>query len=598
MPKYFREVNKHFSGDKEKAASYMGVARSLLGGLVEMSGDLFQNARKVVLKDGTRITVSFAGAIANVLIEARSAVSEALTGAARAIFVRPSWNNNYDWELDEDTCPHNMKTTYIHNYSPRDWISRDNHIVCIIDSLDYDRYFSMASQSSISIDGSIVGVFSNVAGAALYEGRLIIITCVETITHVQYSVLCDGTVIYQTGQLTTPTTKWTNAGVVIQKSVVFNDYGDRASTAISSHEVLTFSITTINGSVTCSHSIAHVSAAHNPTVGEHYENVTNGGGGYDLIYTNNEAYYLMACDYHEQELRYFFVIRGLRGETHTLQETFTDDEYPYIYEYISSSSQWAGYEITTFAIVSGSAIISRYTAINRGSIYDFTNHVDGSDTSIQESSSYGATISNVGIGSGQIPGIELLGLDVRASSILLRYTSYRNVIIDGWSIYYRDPYVLISSGGLPQRLYEYSRIYLILQGASYEVSNKHYIYGDVMDLSLSSELPKTIIGSALYNTTGTTVTPQIDYHSVIKPGASYSNNHVFHTDASGLCFTHVDNTDIFPSDYEVNAYSLCGGGAHDITNKFVERDLSGIKIHPINGEAITRHFGIGIALTQ
>lgn len=76
MPKYFREVNKHFSGDKEKAASYMGVARSLLGGLVEMSGDLFQNARKVVLKDGTRITVSFAGAIANVLIDARDTLQK------------------------------------------------------------------------------------------------------------------------------------------------------------------------------------------------------------------------------------------------------------------------------------------------------------------------------------------------------------------------------------------------------------------------------------------------------------------------------------------------------------------------------------------
>lgn len=70
MPKYFREVNKHFSGDKTLAVRYMGVARSLLGGLVEMSGDLLQNARKVVLPDGTKIIVSFAGQIANIAIDA------------------------------------------------------------------------------------------------------------------------------------------------------------------------------------------------------------------------------------------------------------------------------------------------------------------------------------------------------------------------------------------------------------------------------------------------------------------------------------------------------------------------------------------------
>jgi hypothetical protein len=71
MPKYFREVNKHFSGDKTLAAKYMGVARSLLGGLKEMSGKLFSNARQVTLPDGVTIRVSFAGAIHQVSIDVR-----------------------------------------------------------------------------------------------------------------------------------------------------------------------------------------------------------------------------------------------------------------------------------------------------------------------------------------------------------------------------------------------------------------------------------------------------------------------------------------------------------------------------------------------
>jgi hypothetical protein len=75
VPKYFREVNKHFSCDKTLAVKYMGVARSLLGGLVEMSGDVFQNARKVILPDGTKITVSFAGSLAQIAIDVVSVAS-------------------------------------------------------------------------------------------------------------------------------------------------------------------------------------------------------------------------------------------------------------------------------------------------------------------------------------------------------------------------------------------------------------------------------------------------------------------------------------------------------------------------------------------
>jgi hypothetical protein len=74
MPKCFREVSKHFAGDKTLASQYMGVARSLLGGLKEMSGNVYQNIRHVVLPDGTKITVGFAGAISQLAIDVRAAV--------------------------------------------------------------------------------------------------------------------------------------------------------------------------------------------------------------------------------------------------------------------------------------------------------------------------------------------------------------------------------------------------------------------------------------------------------------------------------------------------------------------------------------------
>ncbi len=84
MPKYFREVNKHFSGDKTLAVRYMGVARSLLGGLVEMSADVFQNVRKVLLPDGTKIEVSFAGNIAQISIDVQHTTTQTTEGGCRA----------------------------------------------------------------------------------------------------------------------------------------------------------------------------------------------------------------------------------------------------------------------------------------------------------------------------------------------------------------------------------------------------------------------------------------------------------------------------------------------------------------------------------
>lgn len=71
MSKYFQEVGKQFVGDKSLAVRYMGIARSLLGGLKEMSAGLYQNARHVLLPDGTRITVGFFGDIARVMIDVR-----------------------------------------------------------------------------------------------------------------------------------------------------------------------------------------------------------------------------------------------------------------------------------------------------------------------------------------------------------------------------------------------------------------------------------------------------------------------------------------------------------------------------------------------
>lgn len=119
MPKYFREVNKHFSGDKTLAARYMGVARSVLGGLVEMSGDVFQNARSVLMPDGTRITVSFAGSVASVAIHAigRSA-GNMLSRIVQRIFILSS----FDSETRAVTLDECEVTAQVVDSTPYGWL--------------------------------------------------------------------------------------------------------------------------------------------------------------------------------------------------------------------------------------------------------------------------------------------------------------------------------------------------------------------------------------------------------------------------------------------------------------------------------------------
>lgn len=97
MARYFREVSKQFAGDKTLAAQYMGVARSLLGGLKEMSAGLYQNARHVVLPDGAKITVRFAGAIHQILIDV-SAVTQRL--AQGGWFLITPRSDTYRWGWD------------------------------------------------------------------------------------------------------------------------------------------------------------------------------------------------------------------------------------------------------------------------------------------------------------------------------------------------------------------------------------------------------------------------------------------------------------------------------------------------------------------
>ena len=78
MPRYFREFSKELIGDKELASSYIPFAAKILGGLKEMSGEVLQNIRRVVLPDGTRITVRFAGVEHQVTIDVRATTPDEL----------------------------------------------------------------------------------------------------------------------------------------------------------------------------------------------------------------------------------------------------------------------------------------------------------------------------------------------------------------------------------------------------------------------------------------------------------------------------------------------------------------------------------------
>lgn len=105
----------------------MGVARGLLGGLVEMSGDLFQNARKVVLPDGTKITVWFAGAVAHIGVEVAAAAkklagSKVFVVVIDALWPEPAGDFDGKKHYTGENCSVGFEKTPAESVGRLDWV--------------------------------------------------------------------------------------------------------------------------------------------------------------------------------------------------------------------------------------------------------------------------------------------------------------------------------------------------------------------------------------------------------------------------------------------------------------------------------------------
>lgn len=316
MPKYISEVTKHFSGDKTLAARYMGVARGLLGSLVDMSGDVFQNARKVILPDGTKITVSFVGSIARVYINAvKSSLVEQGKRKLETFLVRtPNRYRSYNFPLPPDESDYmvevfdNGNVEYKLNdkleYGCRLWydeIGRDistdlignphtsnpdlGHVNNRYSPMhvynEYTHSYDDVGTPHIYHGGNVLLDSSDgnsVAGAAFYMGHIVYITIYRNTTDTSYAVYShrtdtNGSMFEVVGGESVlliygsySNTYWDTA--VAQGLFAFHPNGGKACIAINREDILevvftaseyggaisaTSSITTIDGMVLNEH---------------------------------------------------------------------------------------------------------------------------------------------------------------------------------------------------------------------------------------------------------------------------------------------------------------------------------------------------------
>lgn len=589
MPKYFREVSKRFSGNTELASKYMGVARQLLGGLKEMSGDLFQNTRSVLLPDGTKIRVSFAGALGKVFIDVRGAFAEYATKILAGVFVRPAWVSGLDWEVATDVCPHTVTSVKPQLYSARDWVSSDGKIVSLVGSGDYDRYFSDAGVYEVGVDGTSFGSKLGVVGAAIFNGDLVLVLKRVVVGGFEFVVDIGGVELYSTGLVAKSNDKWSGVGQQVQKSVVFNTSGNEACTAISSHEVLLLTLSLVDGVTVCAHTIAHVDGSHGATVG--LSNVTTTVGMVtDTIYTEDAANYLMACDYAGDTIRYLFCTTGYYGHTHVERATRVVDGETFTY------IQFNSIKVTdpglSFAVVEGTTVLATYVAPSGGGGFlQQTKQIPA----IPPAASYGSNVSYNYLtsieGYNEGVGCKLLAVDIRSAMFLVRETLYAYLVNDagGTFIDYPDNTVVIDGYALAQGIFGRSIIKLITPVGGYDVSDPYREF-NTPDLSKSSAIDVTASVSPFTASSGLTPTPTALFSNVVEE-SGYPFNHIMHTTLADMCFTHVTNSSSFPSDYAVKAFSICSGSVVDVTPAFEVLDGLGSKVHPLAGECITQHFG-------
>lgn len=374
MPKYFREVNKHFSGDKEKAASYMGVARSLLGGLVEMSGDLFQNARKVVLKDGTRITVSFAGAIANVLIDVRKAEKLLLSYVRVIPAIYSAW---LDDAIGDDPVStklveyRNCSTTLIRTKKnitgAIDWIDATGMPKMWVEGgypVGWARY-SLMTSTRISrdvylYDGSVITVPFSVSGFTIFKGINVFASRVDNTFSVR---LEDGTII-----ASFDTTPYLYSGLLSDTWVKFNQSGDAGVVLLSTKKYLLVELHKSGSVITATFTVqntpdTYTSSEASPQI---FSPGPPGHCGYGLMEGYGYRTDVVAIDYYQNEIVYLYCDVG--NEFWNIHWRDVPGDEP-VSEYRGVSVGFTRYRVGGSAIATESLFVNTNNLLHARNIY-------------------------------------------------------------------------------------------------------------------------------------------------------------------------------------------------------------------------------------
>jgi len=330
MPKYISEVTKHFSGDKTLAARYMGVARGLLGSLVDMSGDVFQNARKVILPDGTKITVSFAGALARIAIDVRSIVDD----VRRSLSIYPAILAKY---IDDEVGATESSVKFIgykncrtdlyrtkkqitgcvdwidHSGLPQIWVSVSIPTASIPKGIPagWVRY-SLGWINNISIsrdiyfrDGSFISLSFDICGFTRFNGHIVYAKRVGNVFHI---VTPDG-ITLESYDVTYDII----SGYLTDQWIKFNATGDEGVLLLSTRKYLHVKLTMIGNTVNATFTVNNMPITYSvqesrPQI---YSPGPPGHPGYSLMEGYSYSTNIVALDYIGDDLNYLYVDEGV-----------------------------------------------------------------------------------------------------------------------------------------------------------------------------------------------------------------------------------------------------------------------------------------------
>ena len=331
--RYFREARFFLAGDKAAAQSHIGEARVLMGYMrdqLALGGPPIQ-VRYATLQDGTQIKATMMnGQYQAQIISPGGGVQKTTDGYE--IWVRPYASPDYDWKVIGD--PDSLYGVVTErqdrrHYSNRMWQSPDKSIHCVIGGGDDSKYFGLPG-NQISVDGVIVHTGSGIVGTAIFAGKRVIATSslsynsgskYETVT---FTVTVDG-YSYTTPALSAITYGYLQEGGArrfSQKTVLFNSSGSEGSCVLGDTSVLTFTLTIVDGVVSCSHTITEIPGTDATVAVERAPTGTTGtvttyaGCSKTVAYVDNytvhtgQAYVVaFACDYSEDGALVYGLLR-------------------------------------------------------------------------------------------------------------------------------------------------------------------------------------------------------------------------------------------------------------------------------------------------